>query len=289
MIVASYLFHLRARNLSAHTIKASKDYLTPFVACYDPLTATKRDIEQYLIELSARCKPSTVWTAWRHLKGLFSYLHIEGDIDVNPMCGVSRPVVPPTEVKVLTAQQVHQLLATCKGKQLAARRDYAIITMMIDTGLRLSEITSLSISDISENQTIRIFGKGRKWRTVALGQMSSTALSRWLRVHPHNTESLWVGTQGPLTAIGIRKMIARRGNQAGIPLHPHQLRHTFVDNWLRNGGAEVDLARLCGWTSTRMAERYAQHQADERAVTAHKTIAPLDRLSTSSNKNQFNY
>jgi len=63
MIVASYLFHLRARNLSAHTIKATKDYLTPFVACNDPLTATKRDIEQYLIEISARCKPSTVLTA----------------------------------------------------------------------------------------------------------------------------------------------------------------------------------------------------------------------------------
>jgi site-specific recombinase XerD len=188
MIVASYLFHLRARNFSAHTIKAAKDYLTPFVACHDPLTATKRDIEQYLISLSARCKPSTVWTAWRHLKGLFGYLYVEGDIDVNPMSGVCKPIVPPIEVKVLDGKQVQQLLATCKGKQFAARRDYAILTMMMDTGLRLSEITSLSISDISENQTIRIFGKGRKWRTVALGQMSSTALSRWLRVH-HSQDS----------------------------------------------------------------------------------------------------
>ena len=42
------------------------------------------------------------------------------------------------------------------------------------------------------------------------------------------------------------------------------------------GGAEVDLARLAGWTTTRMAERYAQHRADERAVTAHKSVAPLD-------------
>ena len=73
MIVASYLFHLRARNFSAHTIKAAKDYLTPFVACYDPLTATRRDIEQYLVQLSERCKPSTVWTAWHHMKGLFGY------------------------------------------------------------------------------------------------------------------------------------------------------------------------------------------------------------------------
>jgi hypothetical protein len=56
------------------------------------------------------------------------------------------------------------------------------------------------------------------------------------------------------------------------------LRHTFVDNWLSNGGAEVDRARLAGWTTTRMAERYAQHRADERAVTAHRQIGPLDRI-----------
>ena len=74
-------------------------------------------------------------------------------------------------------------------------------------------------------------------------------------------------------------MIQRRGQQARFHLHPHMLRHTFVDNWLRNGGAEVDLARLAGWTTTRMAERYAQHRADERAVSAHKSVAPLDSLT----------
>ena len=56
------------------------------------------------------------------------------------------------------------------------------------------------------------------------------------------------------------------------------LRHTFVDNWLRNGGNEVDLARLAGWTTTRMAERYAQHRADERAIVAHGMVKPLDSL-----------
>jgi integrase len=56
------------------------------------------------------------------------------------------------------------------------------------------------------------------------------------------------------------------------------LRHTFIDNWLRNGGNEVDLARLCGWTTTRMAERYARQRANERAVNAHSSIRPLDKM-----------
>jgi integrase/recombinase XerC len=260
-------------------VKATGEYLRPFIALHDPLTTTRRDIETYLGDMSERCKPSTVWTTWRHLKGFFKWLHAEGDISVDPMVGVTKPIVPPSEITVLAPQQVRALLATCKGTDTESRRDHALLTIMLDTGLRLSEIARLSIDDVSEEGTLRVFGKGRKWRTVALGTTSATALSRWTRLRTPSSSSLWSGRKGALSTEGIRKVVQRRGLQAGFHLHPHMLRHTFVDNWLRNGGAEVDLARLAGWTTTRMAERYAQHRADERAVTAHKSIAPLDSLT----------
>jgi site-specific recombinase XerD len=280
MILRAYMFHLRARNLSPATVKATEEYLRPFIACHDPLTVTRRDIETYLADMSERCKPSSVWTAWRHLKGFFTWLHSEGDISVNPMIGVTKPIVPPSEITVLAPQQVRALLATCKGTDPEARRDHALLAIMLDTGLRLSEVARLTIDDINEEGTLRVFGKGRKWRTVALGTTSATALNRWIRLRTSTSHSLWSGRKGALSTEGIRKVVERRGRQAGFRLHAHMLRHTFVDNWLRNGGAEVDLARLAGWTSTRMAERYAQHRADERAVTAHKSVAPLDRLQT---------
>lgn len=279
MVLRSYLFHLRARNLSPRTIKATEEYLTAFLRSHDPLTTTKRHIEVYLGELAERCQPSTVWTAWRHLKGLFAWLLAEGDISVSPMDGVRKPIVPPTEITVLTPAEIQRLLSTSRGRQADDRRDLALLSVMLDTGLRLSEIAGLTPQDVGQDNTLRVFGKGRKWRTVALGTASSVALSRWMRLLPENSTTLWPGKQGPLTPTGIRKAIAKRGRLAGLKLHPHQLRHTFVDNWLRNGGAEVDLARLCGWTTTRMAERYAQHRADERAVLAHRTVSPLDSVT----------
>jgi len=103
----SYLFHLRTRNLSPKTIKATGEYLRLFLHRHDPLTATKRDIEVYLRELADRCKPSTVWTAWRHLRGFFSSLLAEGDIAANQMETVYKPIVPPTEIAVLTSDEVH--------------------------------------------------------------------------------------------------------------------------------------------------------------------------------------
>ena len=276
MHLRSYLFHLRARNLSPKTIKATEEYLWLFLQGHDPLTATKRDLEVYLGDLADRCKPSTVWTAWRHLRGFYGWLAAEGDIGANPMETVRKPIVPPTEIEVLTADEVRRLLAVCKGNKPDDRRDLASLSVMLDTGLRLAEVARLSPDDVGNDNTLRVFGKGRKWRTVALGTASSLALSRWMRLLPLGSTTLWAGTKGPLTNTGIRKVIERRGRAAGLDIHPHQLRHTFVDNWLRNGGSEVDLARLCGWTSTRMAERYAQHRADERALTAHKSVAPLD-------------
>lgn len=278
MLVDGYLFHLKTRNLAPSTIRAAGEFLRPFERATDPLSASKIEIQEFLGGMFDRCKPSTVSTVWRHLKGFYRWLETEGDIATNPMESVARPVVPPVEVPVLQPVEVKALLSACHGQDRLARRDLAIITIMLDTGLRLSETANLTISDVSDCGTLRVFGKGRKWRTVALGDVAQRALARWIRIRGDHDGPLWLGTRGPLGPVGMRKMIARRGRQAGLDVHPHMLRHTFVDNWLRNGGSEVDLARLAGWTTTRMAERYAQHRATERAVTAHGIVKPLDAL-----------
>jgi len=281
MLIQSYLFHLRARNLSPHTIKTAGEFISQFLTAHDPLSSTKRDIQGFLALKSESCKPSTVQTYWRFLKSFFQWLTEEGDIAINPMVGISKPIVPPTEIKVLTATEVQRLLATCRGRNPEDRRDLAILTIMLDAGLRLSELTNLKLDDVGADQTLRVFGKGRKWRTVALGSTSSTALERWIRPRGNAPGSLWVGRKGDLTATGIRQVIRRRAKLADLHVHPHMLRHTFVDNWLRHGGSEVDLARLAGWTSTAMASRYAQFRAAERAISSHGRVAPLDSISKS--------
>ena len=283
MPLSSYLFNLKTRNLSPATIQAAEGFLRPFVRVHDPLVATRHDIEHFLADLFDRCRPSTVWTYWRHLKGFYKFLEAEGDIEVNPMTHVARPMIPPTEVRVLNNDEISKLLATCvgRGRGREDKRDLAILMVMLDSGIRLSEVVGMTLEDIGQDGTIRIFGKGRKWRTVALGVDSTSALNRWLRLRGNAPGRVWLGRKGPLTIYGVRRVVVKRGLQIGMDLNPHMLRHTFVDNWLRNGGAEVDLAKLCGWTSTRMAERYAQHHANERAITAHKRIAPLDFLTKS--------
>ena len=276
MLLRSYLFHLQARNLSPRTVKATAEYLRPFLSLHDPMTCTQDNLKAYLGDMVTRCQPSTVQTAWRHLKGFFDWLHSEGDIEFNPMVGVPKPIVPTVNVAVLTSDEVRRLLDTCKGQGADNRRDLAILTIMLDAGLRLSEVTNLTLDDIGEDRTLRVFGKFRRWRTVNLG---ATALDRWLRTRGSEPGGLWTGRKGPLTPTGVRGVVRRRARMAGLKVHPHMLRHTFVDQWLRNGGSEVDLSKLAGWTSTAMANRYAQHRAEQRAITAHKRYGPLDNLN----------
>jgi len=273
----AFRFHQRARNLSPATIRVARESLSQFLAHYDPSNVTKHEVQRYLSELAARCRPATVWTAWRHLVAFFKWLHEEGDITVNPMTGIPRPIVPTTEVGVLTAAETASLVAACDGSGRDDRRDMAIITMMLDTGMRLAEVTALTTEDVGEDYSIRVFGKGRKFRTVRLGPTATRALARWMRVRGPRTGPLWAGRRGALGRTGVAGVVKRRGKLAGLVVHPHMLRHTFVDRWLRAGGSAVDLARLCGWTSSRMADRYARLHADERALRAHQLLQVLER------------
>ena len=99
-------------------------------------------------------------------------------------------------------------------------------------------------------------------RILPVGSKTVRALDRYLRKRDQEPDSylpwLWLSRKGRLTASGVRQMMMRRGEQAGIgSIHPHQFRHTFAHQWLAGGGAEGDLMRLTGWRSRAMLQRYA--------------------------------
>jgi len=220
-----------------------------------------RAYRQYLVN-TKRQKPATVNRRLQALRRLFAWAKQTGLIDSNPTESIRfRRKPPPSQPAALTQSEVHALLRVAgQSPHGLAKRNYALIQLMLQAGLRISEVCRLQYRDLQLRERSGIVaivdGKGRKERDVPLNATARRALTSYLETRDALPPGEPVFTSKRSTPISIRALqkivtgLATRAKIERIPVTAHTLRHTFARKYLEaNPGNLVELAALLGHDS----------------------------------------
>lgn len=263
--VERFLRHLRLeRNMSTNTLTAYGRDLQRMVrymhdeAGIDQPAELDRDLlHEYLVALrDGGLQPRSIA---RHMSTLRTWGHYLVDralVDENPATLLDMPKLEQDLPDVLTTTEVERLLAAPGSAGERAIRDTAMLETLYATGLRVSELVNLTLTDVDfDRGVVRCMGKGRKERLVPIGEVARARLLGYLeQARPGlartaggrarrsgGSQSLFITSQGKaMTRQGFWKLVKRHAASAGIdkPISPHKLRHSFATHLLA-GGADL--------------------------------------------------
>lgn len=239
------------------------------------------DCKAYYIHLSNRNVSSvTVQTYIRALRAFLSWCYLEGYISENIPKKFRLPKAQKKKIDILTDSEVEQLFRCLSGRDFISIRNYCIVALMIDSGLRLNEVVTIRRDKIhiAEGYAI-VNGKGNKERFVPLGLNSKRALLRYCAIVPNKEKEtpLFVkDTLIPIKESTVKQLFRKLKSRSGIPrLHPHLLRHTFATRYIERGGDIYSLQSILGHTSLEMVKKYV-HLIPSKTVVNFAFLSPLD-------------
>lgn len=283
--VEAFLRDARARNCSPATLANYRAYLLgpraqQFLVDYgvrsvaDVTPDALRDFQDDLLE--AGVAPSTAGTFHRIVRNFLGYCQREGWAVAESALRTAPPIEPQVEPETFTEDEERRLIGAARTE-----RDRFLIEFMMRTGLRVSEVASVTVDDIidqGDGAFLRVRqGKGRKDRIVPLdtgGVRFSKKVQAYVRrVRPTDSTDrhLFLGHRHDkktaayrrLDVTAIKSLFQRLEEATGIHTFPHKFRHTFATRALRSGVDSLVLQRALGHTTLAMVNRYVHYNASD--------------------------
>jgi len=277
-------------GLARNTLEAYRRDLNQLAAwlaerhAKDLSRATHVDLLGYLaFRVKGRAKASTTGRQLSSLKRFYRYLLRQGRIKGDPTLKIDAPKRPRSLPKSLTEDDVENLLAAPRVEQALGLRDKAMLETLYASGLRVSELVGLKLTQVSEGMgVVRVMGKGSKERLVPLGDEALVWIRRYLKegrpelLAGRASDDLFITARGAaMTRQMFWHLLRRYALQAGLrrAISPHTLRHAFATHLL-NHGADLRVVQLLLGHSDISTTQIYTHVARERLKQLHAKHHP---------------
>jgi len=275
--VDEFLRSRQAGNLSTITIAWYRGKLQLFARSCPKLPKKPGPIEEHLATIKGA--PETRHAQFRALRAFFKFLNQRYKLP-NPMTKVDSPRCPKKVMATLEPGEMMRLLASSSS----SLRDNALLTLLIDTGIRTSEAAGLRKKDIKES-TITVRGKTGE-REIPISEETRRLL---LALITDKSEYVFNGHKGPLGRHGVYRIVRACMGEAGIygpKLGGHRLRHAFGKGYLVSGGDLRSLQQIMGHANITTTEKYASLTLDD-TIKKHHQFTPLRLAHAAAQESLF--
>jgi len=224
-------------------------------------------------------------------KAFFNWCYQEELIEKNPVARLKSPTVEKTIKPTLTPDEIQMILDSCDLNTSLGFRDYTILSLLVDAGLRREEVSHLRVGDVYVGY-IKVHGKGRKEREVGLHPEVEKLLWKYVQKYRHpwsaGEMALFLGRYGrPLKTAGIATLVDRIKKRCGLEdkqLSPHVFRHTFSKQYMERGGDVLSLSRELGHSDIQVTRLYLGDFGSSEARKDHSLRSVFNDIKVHKRK-----
>lgn len=280
-----YLYLKTNKKYSMNTINAYLRDIEEFTDFINKvINITDEDISLYLAHLynDNKLSKSSISRKLSSLRTFYNFLVKEGIIENNYFVNINNPKKGLVLPKFINEKDITDIFDVCMGDDPILERDRLIIEILYSTGIRVSELINIKLSDINfYNNEIKILGKGNKERIVIFNDTCRDALNKFIKegrkkLYKKDSEYLFIGrNNGHISSKYVRDIINKIKVKAGVDgkISPHVFRHTFATDMLNNGADLVSVKDLLGHESLNTTSIYT-HVTNEQIKKVYEMAHP---------------
>lgn len=247
-------------------------------------SVTGTSLSSYVMYLEQNgMKPATISRSIASMKAFFAYLYKNRQIEADPSESLKAPKIEKKLPKVLSTEEMTQLLEQPSGNSPKELRDKAMLELLYATGIRVSELISLRLADINMQMEYVSCMDAHKERIIPFGKKAKDALKVYLKdgrpklVEDETSEWLFTNCSGQsMSRQGFWKLIKYYGGKAGIEaeITPHTLRHSFAAHMVGNGADLKSVQEMLGYADISATQVYAELNQDKKIREVYMSTHP---------------